>query len=59
MNFFPVLGLDPYTLPGIYYYHVSKVKQYRWPIYSLLINEFEVVWPRGAEIVNYIVNFVN
>ena len=38
---------------------MSKVKQYRWPIYSLLINEFEVVWPRGAEIVNYIVNFVN
>ena len=38
---------------------MSKVKQYRWPIYSLLINEFEVVWPGGAEIVNYIVNFVN
>ena len=58
-EFFSSSILDPYTLPGIYYYHVSKVKQYGWPIYSLLINEFEVVWPRGAEIVNYIVNFVN
>jgi hypothetical protein len=30
----PVLGLDQYTLPGIQYYHVSKIIQYGWLIYS-------------------------
>ena len=42
INFDPVQGLDQYTSPGIQYYHVSKIKQYGWLIYSLIINEFEI-----------------
>jgi hypothetical protein len=31
------------TSPGIQYYHVSKIKQHDWLIYSWIINEFEVI----------------
>jgi hypothetical protein len=34
INFDPVLGLDQYTSPAIQYYHVSKIKQYGWLIYT-------------------------
>jgi hypothetical protein len=34
MNSDPVLGLDQYTLPGIQYYQMIKIKQYGWLIYS-------------------------
>jgi hypothetical protein len=40
INFDPVLELDQYTSPSIQYYHVSKIKQYGWLIYSWIINEF-------------------
>jgi hypothetical protein len=42
INFDPVLGQDQYTSSGIQYYHVSKIKQYGWLIYSWIINEFEI-----------------
>jgi hypothetical protein len=45
INFDPVLGLDQYTSPGIQYYHVSKIKQYDWLIYSWII-EFEITYCR-------------
>jgi hypothetical protein len=35
---------DQYTSPGIHYYHVSKIKQYGWLIYSWIINEFEMIF---------------
>jgi hypothetical protein len=38
INFDPVLGSDQYTSPGIQYYHVNKIKQYGWLIYSWIIN---------------------
>ena len=40
INFDPVLGQDQYTSPGIQYYHVSKIRQYGWLIYSWIVNEF-------------------
>jgi hypothetical protein len=43
INFDPVLGQDQYTSPGIQYYHVSKMKQCGWLIYSCIINEFEII----------------
>jgi hypothetical protein len=42
INFEPVLGLDQYTSPRIQYYHVSKMKQNGWLIYSWIINAFEI-----------------
>jgi hypothetical protein len=42
INFDPVLELDQHTWPDIQYYHVSKIKQYGWLTYSLIINEFEI-----------------
>jgi coproporphyrinogen III oxidase-like Fe-S oxidoreductase len=42
ISFDPVLGLDQYTSSGIQYYHVNKIKQYGWLIYSWNINEFEI-----------------
>jgi hypothetical protein len=38
INFDPVLLLDQYTSPGMQYYHVSKIKQRGWLIYSWIIN---------------------
>ena len=47
INFDPVLGQDQYTSSGIQYYHVSKIKQYGWLIYSWIINEFEIYSSMG------------
>jgi hypothetical protein len=40
--FDPVQGQDQYTSSGIQYYHVSKIRQYGWLIYSWIINKFEM-----------------
>ena len=47
INFDSVLELGRYTSPGIQYYHVSKIKQYAWLIYSWIINEFEIGYYRA------------
>ena len=39
INFDPVIGLDQCTSSGIQCYHVSKMKQYGWLIYSWIIYE--------------------
>jgi hypothetical protein len=47
INFDSVLELGRYTSPSIQYYHVSKIKQYAWLIYSWIINEFEIGYYRA------------
>jgi hypothetical protein len=41
-TYFEAWGRDQYTSSGIQYYHVSKIKQYGWLIYSWIINEFQI-----------------
>jgi hypothetical protein len=42
INCDPVLRQDQCTSSGIQYYHVSKIQQYGWLIYSCIINESEM-----------------
>jgi hypothetical protein len=50
INFDSVLELGRYTSPDIQYYHVSKIKQYAWLIYSWIINEFDIgYYPARSE----------